>query len=114
MPQTAASLGVADPFDAQSNIMGGAKYISGLLDQYDGDVDLALAAYNAGSGNVAKYGGIPPFSETQNYVRKVKEYMGSSIQIDESTQNVSGADAADRSRVAVPDMRRQSEEGSSK
>ena len=90
MPQTAASLGVADPFDAQSNIMGGAKYISGLLDQYDGDVDLALAAYNAGSGNVAKYGGIPPFSETQNYVRKVKEYMGSSIQIDESTQNVSG------------------------
>lgn len=76
MPATARSLGVTDSFDARSNIMGGAKYIAGLLDKYNGNVSLALAAYNAGSGNVAKYGGIPPFKETQNYVKKVMEYMG--------------------------------------
>lgn len=76
MPATARSLGVTDSFDARSNIMGGAKYISGLLDKYNGNVALALSAYNAGSGNVAKYGGIPPFKETQNYVKKVMEYMG--------------------------------------
>lgn len=76
MPATARSLGVTDPFDARSNIMGGAKYISDMLRRYDGDIELALAAYNAGSGNVAKYGGVPPFTETQNYIKKVKEYMG--------------------------------------
>lgn len=76
MPATAKSLGVSDPFDARSNIMGGAKYISDLLRRYDGDIDLALAGYNAGSGNVAKYGGVPPFKETRNYIKKVREYMG--------------------------------------
>ncbi len=74
MPATAKSLGVTDSFDAEQNIMGGAKYISGLLKKYDGDAKLALAAYNAGSGNVAKYNGIPPFEETQNYVKKVIGY----------------------------------------
>ena len=74
MPQTAQSLGVTDSYDACQNIMGGAKYISSLLSKYNGDVSLALAAYNAGSGNVAKYGGIPPFTETQNYVSKVLAY----------------------------------------
>ena len=71
MPATARSLGVEDSFDARSNIMGGAKYIAGLLERYQGNKALALSAYNAGSGNVEKYGGIPPFKETQNYVRKV-------------------------------------------
>ena len=71
MPATAASLGVTDSYDAYQNL------ISQLLAKYNGDTSLALAAYNAGSANVDKYGGIPPFSETQNYVQKVLSYMGS-------------------------------------
>lgn len=70
MPSTAKNLGVADPYDARQNIMGGAKYLKENLDKF-GDVRLALAAYNAGPGAVQKYGGVPPYSETQNYVKKI-------------------------------------------
>ena len=75
MPETAKELGVTDAFDPEQSIMGGAKYLSDKLKMYDGNVELALAAYNAGSGNVAKYGGVPPFKETQNYIKKVLAYM---------------------------------------
>jgi hypothetical protein len=83
MPATAKELGVTDSFDAEQNIMGGAKYLSQLSKKYDGNVKLTLAAYNAGMGNVAKYGGIPPFEETQNYVVKVVGYMKEGV----STEN---------------------------
>ncbi len=75
MPATARSLGVSDPYDARQNIMGGAKYLKENLDRF-GDVRLALAAYNAGPNSVKKYGGVPPYSETQNYVKKIMGYLG--------------------------------------
>lgn len=72
MPALANEMGVADSFDPRENIMGGARYLKRLLDYHKGDLDLALASYNAGPGNVERYGGVPPFRETRRYVKTIK------------------------------------------
>lgn len=71
MPETAASLGVRDPYDPVQNVAGGTRYLRGLLDRFGGDKRLAVAAYNAGPGAVEKYGDVPPYRETRNYVQNV-------------------------------------------
>lgn len=76
MPYTAEAYGVADPFDAKQNIEGGAKLLAELLDKYDGNVTLSAAAYNAGSGAVSKYGGVPPYDQTVRYVQKLNDALG--------------------------------------
>jgi hypothetical protein len=72
MPQTAREYGVSEPFSAAQSIDGGARYLRALLQRYHGDVTLAAAAYNAGIGAVARYGGVPPYRETQAYIAKVQ------------------------------------------
>ncbi|HEX7370934.1 MAG TPA: lytic transglycosylase domain-containing protein, partial [Rhodanobacteraceae bacterium] len=71
MPATAFELGVGDAFDPAENISGGARYLATLLQDFHGNVKLAAAAYNAGAGAVTKYGGVPPYAETQVYVKRV-------------------------------------------
>lgn len=74
MPRTARSMGVSDPFDARQNINGGARYLRILANRFKGDLVLTVAAYNAGEGAVEKYNGIPPYKETQRYVRRVLKH----------------------------------------
>lgn len=75
MPGTAADLGVQNALDPRQNVTGGVKYLARMLKMFDGDVQKALAGYNAGPGNVQRYGGIPPFQETQHYVRNITAMM---------------------------------------
>lgn len=77
MPGTAAGLGVKDAFDPLENILGGTKLLHRLLEKYNQNISLALAAYNAGSGAVDRYGGIPPYTETRTYVQRVLQYYKS-------------------------------------
>ncbi len=98
MPATAQSYGVTNPYDARQSITGGAKLLSWLLDDYNGNVSLALAGYNAGCGSVQKYGGVPPYDETINYIHKINDLLGGALEadswtIDGSTKtNLSNAD----------------------
>ncbi len=71
MPRTAASMGVRDPFDPRQNILGGSRYLRILANMFNGDLVLTIAAYNAGEGAVMRYNGVPPYEETQRYVRRV-------------------------------------------
>ena len=76
MPATAKRFGLKDPFDAKANVEAGTKYLKWLLKRFDGDVSLVLAGYNAGEGSVDKYKGVPPYGETQNYVKKIVKTYG--------------------------------------
>jgi soluble lytic murein transglycosylase-like protein len=79
MPATARRFGVLNRFDARQNIFGGTRYLRALLDHYQGDVSLTVAAYNAGASCVARYHGIPPYPQTQDYVRKVTTILGAAL-----------------------------------
>jgi hypothetical protein len=81
MPFTARRFGVADPFDPRQNIFGGVQYLRLLLDMFNGNVALALAGYNAGENAVTRYGGIPPYRETQNYVSKIEGILGGGVRV---------------------------------
>jgi soluble lytic murein transglycosylase-like protein len=96
MPSTARSLNVANPFDPQQNVDAGVRHLRRLLDSYGGNVSLSLAAYNAGSGAVARSAGVPHFRETQNYVRRITNlYNGGS----EPGTNIFGSPVHDPVRV---------------
>lgn len=88
MPSTASAYGVSDPYDAYQNIMGGAAVLKDLLNMFQGNQSLAIAGYNAGCGNVKKYDGIPPFTETQNYVAKVTSLMQTGVSVPANTVTV--------------------------
>jgi soluble lytic murein transglycosylase-like protein len=76
MPDTAAQLGVQDPFDPRQSIDGGSRFLKDLLNRFGGDLTLALGAYNAGPHRIEQYGGLPPFAETQNYVHSILTRLG--------------------------------------
>lgn len=100
MPAECKELGVKDPFDAEQNIMAAAKLLKAHLKKFNGDYTLAAAAYNAGSGRVQKYGGVPPFKETQNYVKKIKKFMKEGVTVPNKTVSVS-ATAFDKGAMAT-------------
>lgn len=104
MPGTASAMGVTDAYDPYENIMGAAKLLKQLSDLYNGDLKLTLAAYSAGTGNVAKYGGVPPFAETQNYVADIFKMLESGKSyLDASGAQSISATAADNAVTSVKD-----------
>jgi len=88
IPSTARRFGVSNSFNPVENIQGGAKYLKYLLDLYGGNFPLALAAYNAGEGAVAKYGGVPPYTETQNYLQSVHKHLEQARKVEAAKQKV--------------------------
>ena len=104
MPATAERFGLKDPFDPAANVEAGTKYLKWLLKRFDGDVSLALAGYNAGEGAVDKYKGVPPYSETQNYVKKIVSKYGKTYHPVLSPDDAKAAfhlDAVESGSVAV-------------
>ncbi len=96
MPGTARRFGVQDVFDPAENVLGGVKYLRFLLDRYEGDARLALAAYNAGEAAVDRYAGIPPYAETRDYVERIAEKRRP-----EGTAASDGEQEAERTRVVA-------------
>lgn len=88
MPDECKEFGVSDPYDPEKNIMASAKLLAAHLKKFNGDFTLAAAAYNAGSGAVKKYGGVPPYSETQNYVKKINRYMKEGVTVPDKSYKV--------------------------
>lgn len=92
MPDECKEFGVTDPFDAEQNIMAAAKLLKAHLKKFNGDFTLAAAAYNAGSGTVKKYGGVPPYKETQTYVKRISKFMSEGVTVPDRTVKVSDTD----------------------
>lgn len=103
MPYECEEFGVTDPYDAEQNIMAAAKLLKAHLKKFDGDYELAAAAYNAGSGTVQKYGGVPPYTETQNYVKKIKKYMKEGVKVPgaEGTVEMTGNSEGEGGKTSV-------------
>jgi soluble lytic murein transglycosylase-like protein len=99
MPETARRLGVADPMNAEENLVGGIRHLGELLERFGGDTALALAAYNAGVGAVERHGGVPPYQETRAYVRKVLRLAGREIRPEDPVGGAAPRPAAPIRRV---------------
>jgi len=102
IPSTARRFGVSDVFDPADNIQGGARYLKYLLELYKGDNALALAAYNAGEGAVSRYGGIPPFPETRNYVTQVRKRLEETAAPNETSEPVSAVQRSEAKPAETP------------
>ncbi len=104
MPATAQRFGVTNSFDPRENIFGGTRYLRWLLKKFDGNADLAVAAYNAGEGNVWKYEGVPPFRETVNYINRIAKHIRTAIETEVIPRDVEGTSSvvSNAASVALP------------